>query len=135
MLSFLSNLGIYRGLLFNKRSEHLMPFVFVGNDLLLIVEAALERGRRESVSHVIPAFLYGKMVLPAALASPTTLLLLIVLIIVHAAAPGHHRARPAINCAAVTLPPRVDVRGGGGRRLRAELYSLSSGPRRERGET
>jgi hypothetical protein len=90
ILSFLPNLGIYRGLLLNKRSEHLMPFVFVGYDLLLIVEAALERGRRESVSHVIPAFQYGKMVLPAALASPTTLLLLIVLIIVHAASPGHH---------------------------------------------
>lgn len=134
MLSFLANLGIFSGLLLNKCSEHLMPFVFVGYDLLLIVEAALERGRRESVSHVIPAFLYGKMVLPAALASPTTLLLLIVLIIVYAA-PGHHRAWPAINCATLTLAPRVDVRGGGGRRLRAELYSLSSGPRRQRGQT
>jgi hypothetical protein len=134
MLSFLANLGIYSGLLLNKRSEHLMPFVFVGDDLLLIVEAALERRRRESVFHVISAFLYGKMVLPAALASPTTLLLLIVLIIVHAS-PGHHRARPAINCAALTLAPWVDVRGGGGRRLRAELYPLPSGPRRERGQT
>jgi hypothetical protein len=134
MLSFLANLGIYSGLLLNKCSEHLMPFVFVGYDLLLIVEAALERGRRESVSHVISAFLYGKMVLPAALASPTTLLLLIVLIIVHSA-PGHHRARPAINCAALTLAPWVDVRGGGGRRLRAELYSLPSGPGRQRGQT
>jgi hypothetical protein len=66
-----------------------MPFVFVGYNLLLVVKATLERGRRESVSHIISAFLYGKMVLPAPLASSATLLLVIILIVVHAS-PGHH---------------------------------------------
>jgi hypothetical protein len=66
-----------------------MPFVFIGYNLLLVVKATLERGRRESVSHIIPAFLYGKMVLPAPLASSATLLLVIILIVVHAS-PGHH---------------------------------------------
>jgi hypothetical protein len=45
MLSFFANLGVNGSLLHNKGSEHLMPFVFVGNNLLLVVKATLKRGR------------------------------------------------------------------------------------------
>ena len=105
-----------------------MPLVLVGNNLFLVVKASLESGRSESVSHVIPALLYGEMMLPAAFTSPPTLLLVIILIIVHAS-PGHHRARPAVNCTAVTLAsPRVmHGGGGGGWWLRTQLYPLPSG--------
>ena len=89
MLSFFAHLGVNSGLLHNKGSEHLMPVVFVGDNLLRVVIAALECGRGKSVSHIISAFLNGKMVLPAPLASSATLLLVIILIII-IASPSHH---------------------------------------------